>query len=207
MFAVQFDRFGGPEVLHLAESDDPKVLPGTILIRVQAAGISPVDLVVRSGTSPSSGRMVFPHIPGVDAAGVVETVGEGVDDVSPGDEVYGIVDVRTLGGAMAELAVLHAWSPRVRELPWAEAGAAGTSVETATRVLDLLDAQPGQTILVTGAAGGVGSVAVQLAAARGLRVIGATRAESLELHRIARRHSGGCRRGPHCEPARAGPGG
>lgn len=181
MIAVVFDRFGGPEVLHLAEVPDPEVLPNTVLIRVEAAGVAPVDLSVRAGTSPSAGGMTFPHIPGVDAAGVVVAVGAGVSDVAPGDELYGIVDVRSLGGATAELAVLHTWAPRAAEMPWAEAGAAGTSVETATRVLDLLDARPGQTLLVTGAAGGVGSIAVQLAAARDLRVIGTTRAETADL--------------------------
>ncbi len=172
MFAVQFDRFGAPDVLALGTAAEPHVGPGQIRIRVHASGVSPVDLGIRAGTSPSSRHLALPHIPGVDASGIVDELGEGVADVSLRDEVFGIVELAKLGGAAAEFAVLSAWARKPAAMPWTEAGAAGTSVETATRVLDLLQVSDGATVLVDGAAGGVGSVLVQLAIARGARVIG-----------------------------------
>jgi NADPH:quinone reductase-like Zn-dependent oxidoreductase len=111
----------------------------------------------------------------VDAAGTVDELGEGVADVSMGDEVFGTVDISKLGGAAAEFAVLSFWAAKPESMPSTEAGAAGTSVETATRVLDLLDIRAGTTVLVDGATGGVGSVAIQLAMARGARVLGTAR--------------------------------
>ncbi|MEV6635926.1 NADP-dependent oxidoreductase [Actinoplanes sp. NPDC051470] len=176
MFAVQFDRFGGPEVLHLGTADVPEPRAGEIRVRVRAAGVSPVDAGLRSGSTPMSARLTLPHIPGVDAAGVVDAIGDGVAGVAVGDDVFGLVDVATLGGASAEYAVLQMWAPKPAAVPWTQAGAAGTSVETATRALDRLDLRPGMTLLVDGAAGGVGSMAVQLAAAREVRVIGTARA-------------------------------
>ncbi|MEN3534176.1 NADP-dependent oxidoreductase [Microbispora sp. ZYX-F-249] len=178
MFAVRFDRFGPPEVLGVGECPEPHAGPGEVRVRVRAAGVAPVDLALRAGTSPSSGRFPLPHIPGVDAAGVIDEVGDGVTGVAPGDEVFGAVDVARLGGAAAEFAVLAIWAAKPPSMSWEEAGAAGTSVETATRALDRLGVREGTTLLVDGASGGVGSVAVQLAAARGARVIGTGRPEN-----------------------------
>ncbi|MER7276106.1 NADP-dependent oxidoreductase [Dactylosporangium sp. NPDC000244] len=172
MLAVQFAQFGPPEVLQLAEAPDPHPGPGEVRIRVRAAGVSPVDVALRAGTSPSAARLPRPHIPGVDAAGVIDELGPGVTGWAPGDEVFGIVPLATLGGATAQLAVLRHWARRPPHLPWAEAGAAATSLETATRALDRLALEPGMRLLVTGAAGGVGSIAVQLAVLRGVRVYG-----------------------------------
>jgi NADPH:quinone reductase-like Zn-dependent oxidoreductase len=117
-----------------------------------------------------SARLPLPHIPGVDAAGVVD-ISE-VPGASVGDEVFGTVPIARLGGASAEFAVLQFWAPKPAAMPWEQAGAAGSSIETATRVLDLLDLRDAMTIVIDGAAGGVGSVAVQLAVARGARVGG-----------------------------------
>ncbi|MEH1163893.1 NADP-dependent oxidoreductase [Micromonospora sp. CPCC 205539] len=181
MFAVQFDRFGGPEVLHLGTADAPWPRAGQIRVRVHAAGVSPVDVGLRSGRTPMSARLPLPHIPGVDAAGVVDEIGEGVDGVALGDHVFGVVDVAKLGGGTAQYAVLQLWADKPAVMSWAQAGAAGSSIETATRALDLLGLQPGMTLLVDGAAGGVGSVAVQLAAARGVRVIGTARADNRDF--------------------------
>jgi NADPH:quinone reductase-like Zn-dependent oxidoreductase len=178
MFAVQFDRFGPPEVLTFGPFPEPHAGPGQVRITVRAAGVSPVDLALRAGRSPSGARLPLPHIPGVDAAGVIDEVGAGVTGSGVGDEVFGTVDVSRLGGASAEFAVLTFWSSKPPSMSWAEAGAAGTSVETATRALDVLDVRAGTTLLIDGAAGGVGSVAVQLAVARGARVIGTARPES-----------------------------
>ncbi|MGH3381244.1 MAG: NADP-dependent oxidoreductase [Actinoallomurus sp.] len=172
MFAVQFERFGPPEVLSVGPFPEPHAGRGEVRVRVRAAGVSPVDVTLRAGGSPSSGRIALPHIPGVDAAGVVDEVGPGVTGVAAGDEVFGAVDVSRLGGASAEFAVLRFWAAKPASMSWEEAGAAGTSIETATRTLDLLDVHEGTTLLIDGATGGVGSVTVQLATARGARVIG-----------------------------------
>jgi NADPH:quinone reductase-like Zn-dependent oxidoreductase len=172
MFAVQFDRFGPPEVLTVGSFPEPHAGRGEVRVRVRAAGLSPVDVALRAGRSPSSEKITLPHIPGVDAAGVVDEVGADVTDTAVGDEVFGAVDGARLGGASAEFAVLKFWAAKPASMSWAEAGASGTSVETATRVLGLLDVHEGTTLLIDGASGGVGSVAVQLAIARGARVIG-----------------------------------
>jgi NADPH:quinone reductase-like Zn-dependent oxidoreductase len=172
VFAVQFDRFGPPDVLSVGPFPEPHAGRGEVRVRVRAAGVSPVDAALRAGGSPSSERIALPHIPGVDAAGVVDEVGPDVTGVDIGDEVFGAVDVARLGGASAEFAVLRFWAARPAAMSWEEAGAGGTSIETATRVLDLLGVGAGTTLLVDGAAGGVGSVAVQLAIARGAGVIG-----------------------------------
>jgi NADPH:quinone reductase-like Zn-dependent oxidoreductase len=181
VFALQFHRFGGPEVLQVGEAAAPHPGAGEIRVRVRAGGISPVDLGLRSGTTPMSGRLSLPHIPGIDAAGVVDEVAPDVTDVAVGDEVFGIVNVARLGGAHAEFAVLQFWTPKPASMPWTQAGAAGSSIETATRALDLLDLREGMTIVIDGAAGGVGSVTVQLAAARGARVIGTARSGNHEF--------------------------
>jgi NADPH:quinone reductase-like Zn-dependent oxidoreductase len=172
VFAVQFARFGSPEVLTLSDAPEPHVGPGQVRIRVRAAGVSPVDLAIRAGTSPSAKKLQLPHIPGVDAAGTVDELGEGVSDISMGDEVFGTVDIAKLGGATAEFAVLSFWARKPDSMPSTEAGAAGSSVETATRVLDLLDVRADSALLIDGAAGGVGSIVIQLAQARGARVVG-----------------------------------
>ncbi|MBA3907679.1 MAG: NADP-dependent oxidoreductase [Pseudonocardiales bacterium] len=170
MFALQFSRFGGPDVLGVGSLDEPHAGPGEIRIAVRATGVAPADTMLRAGQlRPDLG---FPHVPGVDAAGVVDEVGVAVDGVAVGDEVFGAVDVLRLGGAAAEFAVLQFWARKPEVWSWAEAGGAATSVETATRALDALGVTEGMTLLVEGAAGGVGSTAVQLAIARGARVIG-----------------------------------
>ena len=178
MRAVQFDRFGPPEVLTLGALPAPHPGPDELRIAVKAAGVTPVDLALRAGLSPSSRQLSLPHIPGVDAAGVIDELGANVTGCALGDHVFGAVSVARLGGASAEFAVLRFWARKPSSMPWAQAGAAGTSIETATRALDALDVRDGSTLLIDGAAGGVGSVAVQLAIARGARVIGTGRPEN-----------------------------
>jgi alcohol dehydrogenase-like protein len=176
--AVQFDRFGPPEVLTLGSLPAPHPGPDEVRIAVKAAGVTPVDLALRAGLSSSSKQLSLPHIPGVDAAGVIDELGANVTGYALGDHVFGAVSVARLGGASAEFAVLRFWARKPPSMPWAQAGAAGTSIETATRALDALDVREGSTLLIDGAAGGVGSVAVQLAIARGARVIGTGRPEN-----------------------------
>ncbi|MFJ9760532.1 NADP-dependent oxidoreductase [Streptomyces sp. NPDC101149] len=177
MHAVQFDHFGSPDVLGIGSAPEPHAGPGEVRIAVRTSAVSPVDLALRAGESPSCDSLALPHIPGVDAAGVIDEVGEGVEGFAIGDEVFGAVDVARLGGASAQFAVLAFWAVKPAALSWEEAGAAGTSVETATRALDLLGVceETDTTLLIDGATGGVGSIALQLAVARGARVVGTGR--------------------------------
>lgn len=168
MKAVQFSEYGGPEVLHVAEAEEPHAGPGQIRVAVEGAGVNPVDGKIRSGAMRQFMPVELPSIPGSDVAGVVDEVGEGVTDAAVGDEVFGFA----VGGAAAEHAVLEHYAAKPAGLSWAEAAGLPVAVETAVRTLDLLGLEPGQTILVNGAAGGVGAAAVQFARARGARVIG-----------------------------------
>ncbi|MDX8143631.1 NADP-dependent oxidoreductase [Lentzea sp. BCCO 10_0061] len=170
MRALQFTQYGPADLLHVAEVSEPHAGPGQIRIAVRASGVTPGDTYLRSGMFGE--RLPLPHVPGVDAAGVVDEVGEGVTGVEQGDEVFGLVDLALLGGANAEFAVLAAWAPKPAALSWEQAGGAAANVETATRALDLLGVRDGTTLLIAGAAGGVGTVAIQLAVARGVKVVG-----------------------------------
>jgi NADPH:quinone reductase-like Zn-dependent oxidoreductase len=165
MKAIQYSRFGGPEVLELAELPDPHPGPGQIRIAVRAAGVNPIDWKLRGGMRGGD----LPQQTGREAAGVVDEVGEGVSDAAVGDEVFGFV---AGGGGAAELAVLSDYAPIPPSLDFAGAAGLPVAVETAWRTLDLLGVRDGDTVLINGAAGAVGSSAVQLARGRGARVIG-----------------------------------
>ena len=168
MRAVRFSEYGGPDVLSVDEVDEPHAGDGQIRVAVRAAGVNPIDWKIRSGAMAGVIPVEFPRTIGSDAAGVVDEVGAGVTGAAPGDEVFG----SAVGGATAEYAVLDHWAPKPAGLSWAEAAGLPVAVETALRTLDLLGLQAGQTLLVNGAAGGVGIAAVQFARARGARVIG-----------------------------------
>lgn len=172
MRALQFHEYGPASVLTVDDVPEPHAGPGTIRIAVRAAGLTPGEAALRAGRMRGAITLALPHILGVDAAGVVDEVGEGVTGVARGDEVFGAVDLALLGGAAAEYAVLVAWHPKPSSLSWEQAGGAAANVETAVRTLDQLAVAAGTTLLIEGAAGGVGSVAVQLAVARGATVIG-----------------------------------
>ena len=165
MKAVQYARFGGPEVLEVVDLPDPHPDPGQIRVAVRAAAVNPIDWKVRSGMMGGE----LPQRTGREVAGVVDELGEGVSDVSPGDRVFGFA---AGGGGAAELAVLADYAPVPPSLDFAGAAGLPVAVETAVRTLDLLGVGAGTTLLVNGAAGAVGSAAVQLARARGARVIG-----------------------------------
>ncbi len=179
MKAIRVHKFGGPEVLQLDEVPDPKAGPGQVLVRIRAAGVNPVDTYIRSGSYALMPPL--PYIPGTDAAGVVEAVGEGVKRVKKGDRVY---VVRTAGppltGGYAELAVCH--EALVQPLPagvsFAQGAAVAVPYGTAYRGLHhKAHARPGETVLVHGASGGVGIAAVQLAVAHGMTVVGTAGSE------------------------------
>jgi NADPH:quinone reductase-like Zn-dependent oxidoreductase len=179
MRAIQFSQYGGPDVLTLvADAPEPAAGPGQVRIRVHATTVNPFDYKVRSGMMAAGKELSGAVILGLEASGVVDQVGEGVSGVAVGDEVFG------LGSATyAEFAILRAWAPKPESVSFAEAAGLAVAGETALRVLGLLDLQPGQVLLVHGAAGAVGQAVVQLAAASGLRVIGTASEANHELLR------------------------
>jgi NADPH:quinone reductase-like Zn-dependent oxidoreductase len=166
MRALQFTSYGGPEVLEWAEAPDPHAGPGQIRITVRAASVNPVDWKAFTGAMSGGEPMAGTGYLGYDAAGVVDEVGEGVTGVSVGDEVLG-----RGRGTQAEYALLGSWAAKPPPIDWAVAAAAGVAGETSERGLRLLDVKAGDTLFVDGGAGGVGAVAVQMARARGARVI------------------------------------
>ncbi|MFF7155612.1 alcohol dehydrogenase catalytic domain-containing protein [Streptomyces sp. NPDC008139] len=164
MKAARFSRFGGPEVLEIVDLPDPYPGPGRIRIAVRAAGLNASDWKKRKGLMDEE----LPQTLGYEAAGVVDEVGEGVTDVAVGDRVFGLC---AEGAAQAELAVLSFYAPIPASLDFAGAAALPSAIETAARGLDQLGVRGG-TVLINGASGSVGAAAVQLAVARGARVIG-----------------------------------
>jgi NADPH:quinone reductase-like Zn-dependent oxidoreductase len=165
MKAVQFEQFGGPEVLEVVELSDPQPAEDQIRVAVRAVGINPIDWKMRSGAMGGE----LPMTTGREVAGVVDEIGASIGDVAPGDGVFGFV---AAGGGAAELALLTEYAPIPAGLDFANAAALPVAIETATRTLDLLGVKDGMTVLINGAAGAVGSSAVQIAVARGARVIG-----------------------------------
>jgi NADPH:quinone reductase-like Zn-dependent oxidoreductase len=165
MRAARFSRFGGPEVLEIADLPDPHPGPGQVRIEVRAAGVNASDWKKRQGRMDPE----LPQTLGYEAAGVVDELGAGVRNVAVGDRVFGL---SAEGAAQAELAVLSHYAPVPRPLDFAAAAALPSVTETAMRALDQLGVKTGDTLLINGASGSVGGAAVQLAVARGARVIG-----------------------------------
>jgi NADPH:quinone reductase-like Zn-dependent oxidoreductase len=176
MKAVIFEDFGGPEVLHLAEVETPAPGPKHVRIRVHAAGVNPIDYKIRSGLMRPNLPAKLPAIPGNEAAGVVEEIGAEVEGVTVGDEVFGW----TRGGGYCEQAILTTYAVKPATVSFVDAVALPVTGETAERVLRLLEVKAGETLLIHGAAGAVGTIAVQLAVARGAKVIGTAGASNQE---------------------------
>ena len=171
MKAVQFSRFGGPEVLEIVDLPDPHPGPGQVRIVVHAAGINATEWKLRKGLLGFGAGL--PQTTGRDVAGVVDEVGEGVTDVAVGDRVFGISDD---GAGAAEFALLTYRAIISPALGFVDAAGLPIALETATRALDQLGVASRTTLLINGATGGIGTTAVQLAVARGARVIGAASA-------------------------------
>ena len=170
MKAIRVHEFGGPEVMKLEDVPDLQPGPGQVVVRVRAAGVNPVEVYVRAGTYAR--KPPLPYTPGSDAAGDVIAIGEGVRRVKVGDRVY---TAGTLTGTYAEQALCN--ENQVHPLParvdYAQGAAVNVPYATAYRGLfQRAHALPGETVLVHGASGGVGTAAVQLARAAGLTVIG-----------------------------------
>lgn len=167
MKTIQIDQFGGPDVLHLTDAPEPRPGPGQVRVRLRAIGVNPFDAKVRAGAMESVFRTRLPAVLGSEIAGVVDEVGEGVTDIARGDEVFGWPE----GGAYAELALARIVAKKPKALSWETAVSLPVAGETSTRVLDALKVQRGDTVLIHGGAGVVGSVGVQLAVLRGAKVI------------------------------------
>ena len=173
MRAIRVHQFGGPEVLKLGDVPDPSPGPGRVVVQVHAAGVNPVDTYIRTGAYAR--KPPLPYTPGSDGAGTIEAVGPDVSRFRKGDRVYVIKPADASGGTYAQRVLCSAAHvfPLPEAISFAQGAAVGVPYATAYRALfDRANAQPGETVLVHGATGGVGIAAVQLAAARGIRVIG-----------------------------------
>jgi NADPH:quinone reductase-like Zn-dependent oxidoreductase len=166
--AISYDSFGPPDVLRLVDVPALAAGPGQVRVAVRAAGVNPIDWKVRSGAM-TLGAAALPITPGAEFAGVVDQVGEGVDAFVVGDEVLGPGSATYAEQVLADPAGLAA---KPAGLSFEQAAALPVAVGTAYRILVPLGLEPGQTFLADGAAGGVGGILVQVAVARGLRVIG-----------------------------------
>ncbi|MGG7575896.1 NADP-dependent oxidoreductase [Streptomyces sirii] len=180
MKRVSFAEFGGPDVLHLEDAAEPHAGPGQIRVAVRAAGVNPVDWRIREGQFQKVRPIELPAGVGQDASGVVDEVGEGVEGVETGDHVFG----RGLS-TYAEFAVLSAWARIPESLTFEEAAGYPSVVETALRLIRQVGVRSGQTLLVSGASGGVGSAVLQIARDRGITVIGTAGAANQDyLHSL-----------------------
>lgn len=169
--AVRFDRYGGPEVLQVIEAPDPTVGAGQVLVRVKAAAINPGEIAIREGFLHERFPATFPSGEGSDLAGTVKAVGAEVDGVSAGDAVLGWTEERA---SHAECVVVPADQVTAKPdaLSWEVAGSMFVAPMAAYACVDAVAPRTGETVVVSGAAGGVGSVAVQLARRTGATVIG-----------------------------------
>lgn len=165
MRAVQFSAFGDPSVLRLVDLPDPHPGVGEVRVRVTAVGMNASDWKKRQGLMDQE----LPQTAGYEAAGIVDEIGANVIGTSIGDRVFGACPY---GAAQAGYAILAYWAPTPAELSDVAAAALPAAAETAARALDQLNVTAGQTLLINGASGSVGTAAVQIAVTRGVTVIG-----------------------------------
>jgi NADPH:quinone reductase-like Zn-dependent oxidoreductase len=179
MKAIQIKKYGGEEQLEMVDVPKPHAGKGQVVVRIAATSFNPIDPKRASGDMRQVFPLQFPFIPGGDFSGVVDSVGEGVEGFKPGDEVFGY---SMAGGAYAEFIVIGAdkVALKPKSLNHVEATSLALVAEAALQMLDRAGAQKGQSILIHGAGGGVGSVAVQVAHRRGLAVFGTASAASLD---------------------------
>ncbi|MEU9117884.1 NADP-dependent oxidoreductase [Streptomyces sp. NPDC048483] len=168
MRAVIYNEFGGADVLTYGDTAKPEPAPGEVRVQVVTVGVNPLDYKRRYGWVEQFYPTTFPAVPGLEFAGVVDALGDGVTEVAVGDEVFGW----TRTGAYAEYAIAGDIVRKPAELSFVAAATLPVAGETAQRVLGELGLKDGETLLLHGAAGAVGQVAVQLAVALGATVIG-----------------------------------
>jgi NADPH:quinone reductase-like Zn-dependent oxidoreductase len=168
MKAIQFSEFGGPEVLREADVETPRPGPGQVRVRVKTAAVNPLDGKIRAGYMEAAFPTTLPAVPGAELAGIVDALGEGVTGVEVGDEILGWAET----GAYAEYALASQFVRKPAGLGWDVAVALPVAGDTASRTLTSVKLAEGETVLIHGAAGGVGTIAVQLAVALGATVIG-----------------------------------
>lgn len=177
--AIVFTRYGDADELHMEDVPLPEPGPGQVRVAVRAAGLNALDHKIRAGLVREIFPVQFPHIPGTEVAGVVDAVGEGVAGLVQGDPVFGW----TLTGSYAAYAIADAERLTLKPdtVDWEHAAAIPIAAETTYRTLELLGVRSGETLLVHAAAGAVGGVAVQIAVARGITVVG-TAGEANHAH-------------------------
>ena len=171
MKAVRFDEYGGVDVLKVVDVPKPAPRPGQVLVQVKAAGINPGEAKIREGLLHARWPATFPSGQGSDLAGIVAETGPGVTGVAAGDEVIGYTDNRA---SQAEYVVVeeHDLTAKPAGVPWEVAGALNVAGATAFAAVRAVALTEGDTVVVAGAAGGGGSLAVQLARRAGATVIG-----------------------------------
>lgn len=186
MQAITYDAYGGPDVLELTEQPEPKVAPAEVLVKVRSAAVNPVDWKLMNGKLDAMMDVLFPVVPGWDVAGVVESIGIDTPEFKPGDEVIAYCRKDYVhGGTFAEFTSVpvRALARRPASLDWDQAAGLPLTGLTAYQMIKRLHIGQGDTVLVHAAAGGVGSMAVQIARARGAQVIGTASEENHEYLR------------------------
>jgi NADPH:quinone reductase-like Zn-dependent oxidoreductase len=168
MKAVSYSSYGGPDVLEVVDVPVPEPTGNQVRLAVRAAGVNPIDWKVRSGSMAEVMSVQFPKVPGSEVAGVVDAVGPSATGAVVGDEMFGWSDT----GGYADYVLATVIVPKPHELSWTDAVTIPVAGEAADRGLRLLDLREGETLLVNGASGTVGTLAVQLARQRGVTVIG-----------------------------------
>lgn len=177
MRAARFHTFGEPDVLTIDEAPEPHAGAKSVRVAVRAVSVNPIDYLLRAGALQAFLPLLLPAIPGRDAVGVVDEIGDGVTTARVGDLVFGLGGV---SDTTAEFAVLTAWSTVPAEWTVEQAAAAGLASVTAMGAVEALGDLDGRTLLIEGASGAVGSAAAQFALAAGARVIGTARPENHE---------------------------
>lgn len=171
MRAVRFDRYGDRDVLYIADVEVPMPAPGEALVKVKAASINPGEASIRKGLTHDRFPATFPSGEGTDLAGIISAVGDGVTELAPGDEVLGWSWRRSSHAEYVTVPVTQLVR-RPAALAWEVAGALNVAGATAWAAVAAVDPKQGEMVAVSAAAGGVGSIAVQLLRMRDAKVIG-----------------------------------
>lgn len=183
MKALVVDNYGPPQAARIGEIDKPALKDGSLLVKIYAAGINPFDYKLITGMAKDIMPISFPYVPGMDGAGIIAEIGQGVRDWSKGDAVLGMFET----GTFAEYALISASSKRLARKPdtldFDRAAAIPEAGLTATTIVRAADVRQGQTVFVIGATGGLGLFALQLAKLRGARLIATGKASDVEYLR------------------------